>query len=119
MPDSNSITKDIQTLEMGGVYTGDETELARMGYKQELKCVQFSSTTLVFRCLYYILTARRDLTLMQVRWSRNDRARKVFKGTHPTELRCLVFHYQYPHWYSPHVSLRFGEHTLRNELFVF
>ena len=48
MPDWNSVTKDNQTVEMGGAYTGDETELARMGYKQELKCVQFD---LVFRCL--------------------------------------------------------------------
>ncbi|KAI0262674.1 APC amino acid permease [Russula aff. rugulosa BPL654] len=37
MPDSNSVTKDSHTAETGGVYTGDETELARMGYKQELK----------------------------------------------------------------------------------
>jgi hypothetical protein len=51
MPDSNPVIKDSQTVEMGGVYTGDETELARMGYKQELKCVQFNSGTLVFRCL--------------------------------------------------------------------
>jgi hypothetical protein len=42
MPDSNSVTKDNLTVEMGGVYTGDETELARMGYKQELKYVQFT-----------------------------------------------------------------------------
>jgi hypothetical protein len=42
--DSNSVTKDSQTVELGGVYTGDETELARMGYKQELKCVQFISS---------------------------------------------------------------------------
>jgi hypothetical protein len=51
--DSNSVSKDSQTVEMGGVYTGDETELARMGYKQELKCVQvqFNSSALVFRCL--------------------------------------------------------------------
>ena len=33
MSDSNSVTKDGQTVKMGGVYTGDETELARMGYK--------------------------------------------------------------------------------------
>jgi hypothetical protein len=51
--DSNSVSKDSQTVELGGVYTGDETELARMGYKQELKCVQvqFNSSALVFRCL--------------------------------------------------------------------
>ncbi len=29
-------------VETGGVYTSDETELVRMGYKQELKCVQFN-----------------------------------------------------------------------------
>jgi hypothetical protein len=51
MPDSNLVTKDSQTAEMGGVYTGDETELARMGYKQELKCVQFIASTLIFLCL--------------------------------------------------------------------
>jgi hypothetical protein len=51
MPDSTSVTNNSQTVEMGGVYTGDETELARMGYKQELKCVQFNSSALVFRCL--------------------------------------------------------------------
>jgi hypothetical protein len=72
MPDSNLVTKDNQTVEMGSVYTGDETELARMGYKQELKCVQFNLSVLVFRCLQFI--ARRDMTLMQVRWSRNDYA---------------------------------------------
>ena len=36
-PRTNSMTKDSQTAEMGGVHTGDEAELARMGYKQELK----------------------------------------------------------------------------------
>ncbi|KAI0299995.1 amino acid transporter [Multifurca ochricompacta] len=36
MPDSNSLTKDSQTAEVGGVHAGDEAELARMGYKQEL-----------------------------------------------------------------------------------
>jgi len=42
IPDSNSVTKDSQMVETGGVYTSDETELVRMGYKQELKCVQFN-----------------------------------------------------------------------------
>jgi len=51
MPDSSLVTKDSRTVEMGGVYTGDETELARMGYNQELKYVQFNSSTLIFRCL--------------------------------------------------------------------
>ena len=41
MPDSNLPTEDSRTVEMGGVHTGDEAELARMGYKQELRCVQF------------------------------------------------------------------------------
>ncbi|KAF8261983.1 APC amino acid permease [Lactarius quietus] len=31
------MTKDSHTAEVGGVHTGDEAELARMGYKQELK----------------------------------------------------------------------------------
>jgi hypothetical protein len=42
MPASNSYTKDSQMVEVGGTHTGDEAELARMGYKQELKYVQFS-----------------------------------------------------------------------------
>ncbi len=29
-------------VEVGGTHTSDEAELARMGYKQELKYVQFS-----------------------------------------------------------------------------
>ena len=41
MPDSNLPTEDSRTVEMGGVHSGDEAELARMGYKQELRCVQF------------------------------------------------------------------------------
>jgi hypothetical protein len=40
MPDSNSVTKDSQSIEAGDVRARDEAELARMGYKQELKCVQ-------------------------------------------------------------------------------
>jgi len=40
MPDSNSVTKDNQSIEVGDVRARDEAELARMGYKQELKCVQ-------------------------------------------------------------------------------
>jgi hypothetical protein len=39
MPYSNSAAKDDQTIEVGGVRAGDEAELARMGYKQELKYV--------------------------------------------------------------------------------
>ena len=54
MPASNShgpiYTKDSQMVEVGGTHTDDEAELARMGYKQELKCVQLNSSTLVFRC---------------------------------------------------------------------
>ena len=34
---TNSMTNEDQVAEMGGVHTGDEAELARMGYKQELK----------------------------------------------------------------------------------
>ncbi|KAH9981655.1 APC amino acid permease [Russula compacta] len=40
MPDSNSVVEGSQTIEVGGVHTGDEADLARMGYQQELKCVQ-------------------------------------------------------------------------------
>jgi hypothetical protein len=32
MPDSSSVTKDCPKMEDGGVLTGDEAELARMGY---------------------------------------------------------------------------------------
>jgi hypothetical protein len=31
-------------VEVGGTHTSDEAELARMGYKQELKYVQFGSS---------------------------------------------------------------------------
>ena len=31
------MTNEDQVAELGGVHTGDEAELARMGYKQELK----------------------------------------------------------------------------------
>ena len=41
MPTSNSHTKDSQMVEVGGTHTGDEAELARMGYKQELRYIQF------------------------------------------------------------------------------
>jgi hypothetical protein len=40
MPDSKSVTKDDQSIEAGDVRARDEAELARMGYMQELKCVQ-------------------------------------------------------------------------------
>jgi hypothetical protein len=43
--DSNLEPKDSQTIETGSVYSGDETELARMGYKQELKCVSLNLYT--------------------------------------------------------------------------
>ncbi|KAH9031042.1 APC amino acid permease [Lactarius pseudohatsudake] len=36
-PRIDSMTKDSPMAEAGGVHTGDEAELARMGYKQELK----------------------------------------------------------------------------------
>ena len=41
MPHTNSVTKDSQTpVEVvEGVHVDDEVELARMGYKQELRCV--------------------------------------------------------------------------------
>jgi hypothetical protein len=54
---------------------------------------------------------------MQVGLSRNDHACTVFEGVRPTELWCLVFHHQYPHWYPPHVSLRFGERPSKHKLF--
>jgi hypothetical protein len=34
------MSRESQKIEMGGVRMDDEAELARMGYKQELKCVQ-------------------------------------------------------------------------------
>jgi hypothetical protein len=42
MPTSNLYTKESQMVEVGDTNTGDEAELARMGYRQELQCVQFS-----------------------------------------------------------------------------
>lgn len=36
------MTKGSQTIELGDVRMGDEAELARMGYKQELKYVQIN-----------------------------------------------------------------------------
>lgn len=57
-------------VEVAGVHTGgDETELARMGYKQELKCVQ-SDLSIIHDA--HQLHIRRDLTLLQVRLSRID-----------------------------------------------
>ena len=50
MHNPNQVTKDIQTVEMGSIFAGDETELARMGYKQELKCVQLNLSTLILLC---------------------------------------------------------------------
>ena len=68
MPASNSYTKDSQMVEVGGTITGDEAELARMGYKQELKYVQFSlSIHPRLLKLWHSVTTRRDLTLLQVR----------------------------------------------------
>jgi hypothetical protein len=49
MPDSSSVTKDSSKMEDGGVLTDDQAELARMGYKQELKYVQASSYIQVSR----------------------------------------------------------------------
>lgn len=40
---TNSMTNENQVAELGGVHAGDEAELARMGYKQELKCVPYTS----------------------------------------------------------------------------
>lgn len=41
MQDSSSVTKDSEKNQMGGVHelAGDEAELAKMGYKQELRYV--------------------------------------------------------------------------------
>jgi len=39
MADPVSLTQGSHTVDMGGIHTSDEAELARMGYKQELKCV--------------------------------------------------------------------------------
>ena len=70
VPDSGSVTKDSPKIEDGGVLTGDEAELARMGYKQELKYVQANSCILVSRNSRGSPTTRRDLTWFQVRLSR-------------------------------------------------
>jgi hypothetical protein len=39
---SNSAVKRGQTITVEGVRSGDEAELARMGYKQELRCFRFN-----------------------------------------------------------------------------
>jgi hypothetical protein len=43
----------------------------------------------------------------------------VIERARPTELWCLVFHHQYPYWYTPHVPLRFGEPPSKDKLFLF
>lgn len=68
MADSDSPTTDSHAVDVGGVYTSDEAELARMGYKQELKCVQFVFyTPSSFNLYVRPPTTRRDLTLSHVR----------------------------------------------------
>ena len=57
---------DVSTVETGAsmVARGDEADLARMGYKQELKCVLICCS-----CEQLVLTVvlhRRDLSLLQV-----------------------------------------------------
>jgi len=49
MQDSSSVTKDSKKTEMGGVHVGDEAELAKMGYKQELRYVRVNLCTLFFQ----------------------------------------------------------------------
>ena len=71
MPDSKSVVEDSQTVEVGGVHTGDEADLARMGYKQELKCVQLMHLRLL-RFMALPLTTRRHLNVFQVRRLRKD-----------------------------------------------
>lgn len=53
------MTKD-DTAEARGVYAGDEAELARMGYKQELKCVH-PSCPMLFPWILTITQTRFDL----------------------------------------------------------
>ena len=58
---SSSPTKD---AEKGAGVIADEAELARMGYKQELKFVHLSVRKC--RVLTFFLFHRRELSLMQV-----------------------------------------------------
>ena len=54
---SSTYSKDsqmVEAVEVEGTPTGDEAELARMGYKQELKCVQFSLS--ILPCLLKFMT---------------------------------------------------------------
>jgi len=81
----------------------DEAELARMGYKQELKCVMVSVL-----CVSISLTAtrRRDLGVLQVRWVFCARER----WPNPSiELRGLLLNYQCHYWYTVFVPLWPGE----------
>ena len=68
-------------------------ELARMGYKQELKCVRFNLCAHYLRNLGVLTTARRDLTLLNVSHLRNDYACTVLEGVRRTEFWCLVLNH--------------------------
>jgi hypothetical protein len=85
-------------VEVGGVYTSDEAESARMGqgmgYKKVLKYVQLNLSVLVY--LWCSQTAMmHDLTLFQARLLRKDDSRTAFEDHqrhhwHPLPIFSLV-----------------------------
>lgn len=91
----------------------DEVELARMGYKQELKFVSISLGQR--RVLTFSLSHRRDLSLVQVPIHSSVRTSSLFV-TCFSELWCFVLHYQHYDWYTFALPLRFGtfSHTLNH-----
>lgn len=83
----------------------DEVELARMGYKQELKSVYTSVRQC--RVLTYMSTPRRELGLMQVQHLRIPAGVPPFTP-YPLELWRIVLDHQHHDWYTIVVPLRFG-----------
>lgn len=91
--------------ENGTAVAADEVELARMGYKQELKFVYLSGVVLSANVFP---SHRRELSLVQVQIASNLRMRPLFM-THFSELWCFIFHYQHYDRYTFAVPLRFGK----------
>ena len=98
---SSSPTKD---AEKGAAVAADEVELARMGYKQELKFVHACGATSCADIFPFSQTRAQSyagtVTLNLYKSS--------FFMNHSSELRCLILHYQYHDWHTFAVPLRFG-----------
>jgi len=106
---SSGPTKDD---EKGVAVAADEVELARMGYKQELK---FVYPPLGWRRpLTFSPSRRRDLSLVQVPVVLDPRTDSLLMAHFP-ELWCFVLHYQHHDWYTFAVPLRFGTLPTRLE----